>query len=800
MKLKVAALLIALLAGPTDAQDGTICKFPDIRFNPEGSHAEKLEFAIASLRLSLCTFETVTDPNRRYKPPGHDALVQSTLEAYNADLDLLISRLSFPAIAEYRAAYGRVDRDKHAGYWADYLAATEAIYFYDSCDADMGECAIELPITDAVRKRHGMELRPWVNMVAQTLRAKPMPPWFRLGAVSMRYEPNSVAYLRIKTELDDATRSRDEAMQALDKARAKVTEEHKKRSDILTPLRIQIEKDRRTLFEMDLRRRPDTDEVIKDPSWAAHEDIALRAEKRVRELDKAMPSVFATEGDTKAGQKRLREMQDERDAEARTADIAWSERLAMLQPDYTDKELEAREQIERDISINQQDHDRRQTIYDGWVHEAEVKVVAAQVKLDVAFEALTKAQRQMQKWRAGSAIAAVSLIETADARLTPADKDDLEQIQNLMRDLEKEISERETRRSELEAKREKARETMLEAGRVADEMNNRFAASGAASMFIQGAIEAGFSIKDFFKSGRGGPAAILAEAARQGVGLYLSPPSYYDATTKRLSDYARGHDTPSDWALVDIDSMTSRETLIKNLEKNFANLPLKTLVSSIEQTEMTTDLKTEWRKFKTADGNMWKQLKEIGDTEAELEKVTKELGEMTGRAGAFKAVKSFTVKMGEGIAKSLAKEATKKAVAELLEGHFFDEYMMSQVDLSHAVSRLQHAGGLYWSNEDLLAIARAKLSGLLLRDLGPSLLIDELNDPFYPKEDYRFRLEFARALPEDVQDATISVYVGGMKLLRDQGTTEFIWSMPEDAVERLSRTLPETLPIEIVVQ
>ncbi|MEL7257984.1 MAG: hypothetical protein AAFN80_09090, partial [Pseudomonadota bacterium] len=255
-----------------------------------------------------------------------------------------------------------------------------------------------------------------------------------------------------------------------------------------------------------------------------------------------------------------------------------------------------------------------------------------------------------------------------------------------------------------------------------------------------------------------------------------------------------------DWALVDTDSMTSRATLIKNLEKTWANLPLKSLVSTFEEKGLKRDVRVGWKHFKTTDVNMWQQLKRIGEKELELEKVTKELREMTGRAGALTAVKSFTLKMGEGIAKGLAKEATKKAIAEILEGSFFEDYMMSQVDLSHAVTRFQHAGGLYWSNEDLLAIARAKLSGLMLRDLGPSLLIEERNEPFYPEEDYRFRLEFARALPSDVRDATISVYVGGMKLLRDQGSTEFIWRMPEDAVKQLHRSLPETLPIEIVVQ
>ncbi|MBV7393105.1 hypothetical protein [Mameliella sediminis] len=800
MKQLFAVLFACLIAPPLLAQTGTECPIPEVRFDPTASHAERLDAAIISQTFVICTQRQSLRDTARIKPEGDAELVRSMLDAFEADLDLLTSRLTMPPIEDYRAAFARIGRDKQAVAWADYLSATAALHFYDTCNRAKGECAIDLPIMKAVPDRHGMAPRPWVAMIARTMRPEPMPPWFRLGSVSMRYEPDSLAFLRIKSKLDEATRARDEAIRVLDKAKADLAAQLDKRAGVLAPLRQRIEKDRQTLFRMEMQRKPDSNKVMKDPGWQARADIARRAEKRVDELDRAMASVFATEGNTAAGQKRLREMQDERDAEALRADTAWAERIAMLQPDYTAEERAIREKLEQEIGVNQRDHDRRQAIYDGWIREAEIKLVKAQVTLDAAYEVLGAAQKEMQKWYAGQSVASVLLIETDHARFVPAKGDELDKLRTEIARLEAEIADREARRADLQAKREEARQAMLAAGQTADRMNDRLAAAGLASMMAQYAVEAGFSARDFIKSIRGGPAAMLAEAARQGVGIYLSPPSYYDASTKRLSDYARGQDTPSDWALVDLDSLTSRETLVKTVEKNWANLPLKTLVQSLTQENLWRDQRIGWKQFKTVDGNMWQQLRKIGETEVELEKVTKELRAMTGRAGAFAAVKSFTTKLGEGVAKSIAKEATKKAMAEILEGSQFEEYMLAQVDLSQAVARFQHAGGLYWSNEDLLALARAKLSGLLQRDLGPSLLIDERNEPFYPQEGYALRFEFSASSAAQLRDAKIEVFLAGLKLERDQGTTQFIWRLSAEAAERLHRGLPEALPIEILVQ
>lgn len=788
------------------AQTRMDCPDPALKgIDPDTRGIERLDAIILVQEHKLCLMRNFRSADWVFRPAAHEAFFDAFEEFLSIEIDLYKSRLSMPSTSDIQETLQEIGRHGLSKKITDFMDATMIIYEEDKCAQNpifsrdrVFDCPVDLYGTQ-ISQKYGMELRPWVEKAAVELRSEPLPPWFRLGAVSVRYEPDSLAHLRLKTALEEAGRARGDAQVELASRRQAASQAKEKRRASLDPLRTQISKALQALASMEQARRPNASAVMASQQWENFAHIARTAEKRVQELDTAIEHVFATEGDRPAGQLRLKELQSERDAQSAISEQAWADRTALIEPQYSAEETARRKVLTNAIMIDRADHDRRAKLNKGWISETVAAVQRAQANLENVDARLATAQREMQDWYANQKLLNLTRLETKHATLVPAEESEIREMQLHIKSLRAEIERRIAARSELESARRKARKTMLAAGAHADDMNLRLAAAGWGSMLAQATLEVAFVAKDLKDAAALGPQAMLVVATQNLVGNVIWPPTYYDATSQKLSNYALGHEGPDDWELIDLDPSVITEKTRAQIEKQWRQMPFKVMLQVLKEDAARAAVDNSWKRYLHTSAGTRGFLHTIGKQELKLAEISQEMLQMTGKAGMRAAAHHFGAKMVEGLAKSLAKEATKKAIAEFFEGHFLEDYMVSQMELGQAVTRFQHAGSLYWVNEDAITVMRAQLSGILLRNPGPTVLTPEKNAAFFPKASYRFEFTFPDATPKDLAAAEITIIYGGVELERDPGATTPVWRMPENARAVFGRDLPEDLPVEIVL-
>jgi hypothetical protein len=795
-------IFFLLLSSAAFAQVSNDCAIPTANFDPDAPEQERLEGAIAIREYMLCVAIKESNASNRVRPSADADFMADIIEIRRADLALLKSRLSFPPLEDIREAVVATGRPDQEVKYTHYLFATAELHYLENCEGKLnGVCPISPPMQNVVPQSYGMQVRPWVEKTAKELRLSPMLPWFRLGSVSVRYEPDSLAHLRIKAALEVAVSDQNAAQKHLTARRKVASQAREKRRENLDPIRARVSSAQEELFAMEQARRPNAEAAVASQQWDNYAHMAKVAEKRMGELDARIAHVFETEGDRPAGQKRIKKMQVERDGESEISEKAWADRAAMLEPDYTVKELVRRKELNDAIKVDQLDHDRRARLHSGWIAEADGAVATAQIVLEQADAALASTQTKMQNWQASYALMKLTRLETKHATLLPAEEEELKEMQVQILELRQEIDRRVGLRAGMLEGRKKARKEMMDAGAHADAMNIKLDHAGRVSLVAQVAIEVGIVAYDLWDANKkGGPQAMLVVAGQTLASNMIWPPSYVDATRQKISDFAIGQDGPDDWELVNIDPQAIAERAPGLIEKQWRQMPFKVMLQVLKEDAARAAVDKSWKRYLYTSVDKVGFLRTIGAREIELEKITAEMAQMTGKAGLRAAAKHFSGKLIEGLAKSLAKDGAKKLVAEVVEGHYFEEYMVSQLALGQTVSRLQHAGNLYWTNEDAISVLRAILSGILLRDPGPTVLTPEKNNPFYAKPDYRFELTFPDATPKDLAGANITVTVGGVKLVRDANSTAPVWRMPKNARKAFGPELSEDLPIEILLR
>ena len=167
---------------------------------------------------------------------------------------------------------------------------------------------------------------------------------------------------------------------------------------------------------------------------------------------------------------------------------------------------------------------------------------------------------------------------------------------------------------------------------------------------------------------------------------------------------------------------------------------------------------------------------------------------MTKKAAAA-AGKGFLKEAATGILKELGKEATKKALAEMIEGPYFRDYMNSQTMVAKAVGDVQSAGDLYWGTQDEIARTLGARDGILQRLAVEGFLVDR-NEAFYAMPGYKLKLELMDDV--DVSKFDARIWLGEIELLRDKAAGDLVWLIPKDAEYGFEN--PEFLPIRIEVK
>ena len=801
--MKIAVILLTGLSlGIADRASAGDCELPSMVAisDPGASASDKMAEAAVLQIYQLCILEEFERRSDRQRFAGDDAFIESFRDSFQKARDLFLGRKSFPGFARIRER-NDTEATKIAGYgYTTYMHLSEFIYLASQCSDPYCVPRLELqkfaargtdPVDEAAR-------------IAWEIRAEPIDPWFVIGPISVARESTDLTGINLRRKLEDAVFAYDLIAADLNRAKQRLGEAIETRDSVLTPLEDAQQLRQDEMNALLARNGKDETAIRQGSAYKNLSAIIARSERRVGQLDLAITHVFETEGDREAGQKRIRELQDELEAILQKADAAQIERDALFETRLPDEIEDKAVRLRREIRAAADDIQRRKAIYNARVESAQQAMETQNLALLPAAAAKEAARKALKTWENNQALTRIIGVETADAKFVPATEEERQKLQSHIDRIRAEIRERQEIARDLNDKRGSARLAMLEAGEAANDANNRLRDRGAISLIAQAELEIMFAAYDLVKSAKGGPAAVLAEASRQLVMTAAFPPSYYDATKRKLSDYSLYHSAPRATELVDLDAHLTGAPEVKELRKYWQGLPFKVVIKSLEEKAGKSAIESaaDSYLFAAADlpqANQTALLKSIWKREEELASVSKELAAMSGQAGKSAMVAHASKKFVEGLAKSIAKEAVKKGIAELVEGGALETYMEAQLKLAEAVAAFQHAGGLYWANQDALTVLEGMLDGLEAREVNLGPLVDERNDAFYVDAGYKIRIEIKK--PANVEQSQLvgTLTLGGVELKRDTGTTDLVWTVPKDAVEKFDHDKPEGLALVMTV-
>lgn len=404
-------------------------------------------------------------------------------------------------------------------------------------------------------------------------------------------------------------------------------------------------------------------------------------------------------------------------------------------------------------------------------------------------------------------------VETEQAVLEPTDVEGLRKIQNLIKSAYEEVSARSKNKQKLMEARRTANKALEAAVADANDASDDLALRGALSVAYQFMIEVQASAANLALASRGGPGGVLAEAVGQIAtnvaggskyvvgGVALAGPSYYDATglfrdiPQLKQEDAIENDSPA-YTFEDgensIKTIVARETMA---------LPYRTLVAMATAAETANAsgahrslLQSLAAEGLTPNDGLLRQMakKDMASREA-----AQKLGEAIGKAGFKGVVKSILAEAGQNIAKELTKEGFKRAAAEVIEGGALVDYAAAQMAVSEAYARMMIAGDAYWENEAAIETLLVFIKSLTERQHLGEMQATK-NDAFYPLPGYRFVISLVPGSIPNTNRFDADVYLHGVKLWRDQNSTQLAWKIPEDA--KFGKDLPETLTLRIEIK
>lgn len=404
-------------------------------------------------------------------------------------------------------------------------------------------------------------------------------------------------------------------------------------------------------------------------------------------------------------------------------------------------------------------------------------------------------------------------VETEQAVLEPTDIEGLRKIQNLLENTYDEISARSKNKKKLMDGRRAANKALEAAVADANSAADDLALKGALSVAYQYMIEVQASAVNLALAARGGPGGVLAEAVGQIAtnvaggskyvvgGVALAGPSYYDATGlfRDVPKIARDAGTEDEAPLYTFEdgensfkSVVARETMA---------VPYRTLVkmATAVQTAKASGQHRSLLQSLASEGLTPNNslLRQMAAKDTATRVAAQELGQAIGKAGFRGIAKSILADAAENIAKELTKEGFKRAAAEVVEGGALVEYAASQMAVSEAYARMIVAGNEYWDNEaaieSLLGFANSLTERQHLGEMQATK-----NDAFFPLPGYRFVVSLVPGSIPNTKKFDADVFLHGVKLQRDQTSTEFAWKVPDGAV--FGNGLPEALTLKVEIK
>ena len=696
MRVWIAGLICAVvvMSGAAGAQG---CELPDVSayWQPGTPDREQRELAVQLQDYQLCQLEAFAKNPKRRKFPGDEAMIASFRKSIQQNRDLFAKRSSFPGAAVIlERALADKKMQAAAGGFATYQDLSRDIYLAETCDVN--ECLGEV-LLDEYRSQ-GKDPYADAARFAREARGASLEPWFLLGNLTIKRETNDLTGLRLRQAFDEAIERHNTLLAELSNVRAALNEVIKTRNGIMQPLEADQRVRTNALNGILAQYQIDPAQVRASDAHKGFTARIAKADRRMLQLDKAITHLFATRGDTQEGQDLIRGLQDEREAVEVKAETARQDREMLFSPDLPLDVAAKVKVMRREVDDGQADINRRKRIYSARTDRAEAKVYSVIAALDKAAEQRNAARKAYGNYTDNLRLMRVIRVTTDHATLVEATEEEIERFRKHLDGVRREVRARRAALPELDVRRDETRKAMLEAGDRANEANIALRNSGFVSYIAQASIEVAFAAYDLAQAYKVGPAGFFTEATKQIVMGVAYPPSYYDAGSYTLSEYALGQSAPRSSELVDIDKNLSGAPAAKTLEKNFRSMPFKVILKALEESAAKSSVGAARDSYisavlsaTTSETIQREFLEEAWKQEARLGEISKELAKMTGAAGKGKFAAQASLKIGKDLLKGVAKEAAKKGIAEVIEGGYLEDYMLAQLELAQAVVERRHA-------------------------------------------------------------------------------------------------------------
>ncbi len=669
--------------------------------------------------------------------------------------------------------------------------------------------------------RHFLNISGQTFVVDLKITGEPEPEGvIIIGAISVERASTSLTYQNLKAAVRNAKDDAENADEAFEHAHQRLQAAVQDSSAILTPLYDADQAMSTKLYELQAKGRKDTETVVQLPEYAKIGEAIARHQNRLDVLKNAAKNVEATEAKTPHGKARLEELAAERETVESKITTLEKTRDALFTPERTPAELTAIQNLKSEIADTRADIERREKIYQDRIARAEGPITQLRSSRQTAYAKLDAARKKLVDWERNSGLLQITGLTTRHATYEPAEADEIETLYDLTADVYEELAKHEGVQQQLAANRDQAREQMLAAAQAAEDANNRLETYGNLSLIAQAATEAVDSFYSIAKVAELGPGAVIAEASRQMLFNTVLPPTYYDSTRMRLSDYtahgSRLSRLKNNYQVIDTDAWAAGLPAASTVRNFWLNLPYKIVIQHLQHAKASGAMKTASYRMANAingrnsspiaNAGVWKRyLRAVAEKDRALTNAAKELADVTGREGMRGIVRSYVKDIGFSLARGLGKEALKRAQAEFIEGGALEDYMLAQVELGRAVARVQHASDKYWVNKDSIDILRPMYEGLSQRHDAGLDLVETRNEPFNAEAGYLVELTIKGQETNDLQNMKADLYLGGQLLTRADKSGALAWRIPESAAEHFKQMAqadggPVELPVQLKVE
>jgi hypothetical protein len=793
----------AVIAGAAAAQE---CALPDVAAygRPDTSDQQNLEIAAALAAYQLCTWDAFFKEPKRKRFPGDDAMMKSFQDAFRKNRDMFATRSSFPGVDVIlqRAKMDHV-MQKQMIDLSTYYHLSPMIYYAENCQTNDCTAKVILDETLAI----GRDPYAEAAQIAREVRAVPAQPWFLLGDLTIKRASGDLTGQSLKAGFNDAVVAHHAQLVELARLRRALYDVLDTREEIMKPLEAGQRKLQNAISAVLAKHQADPKMVRASDAHLGLSRVIEQAERSMGRIDQAITLLVEQRPNTLAVQDRIRALQDKYEAFDARAELALQDREMLFAPDLPQYVADKVKILRRQNEDAKADLRRSNNIYGPGIERAEAKLHQAIAATEKTAKARNLARVALGKWSDNLRLQRVTGVRTKHAKLVEATEYELLRFQKHLDEVRRDVRTLRSKVHDLSDDRRAAKVVMLQAGNNANQANITLRNAGFISYIAQANLEVAFAAYDLAKSAELGPASFATEATKQFIMNAAFPPTYYDAARYALSEYSIGHDAPrsTEFVELDVQGMATLVPSADKLEKWFYGQPFKLVLKSLEESSKRVVLEAAEEKylFAALDATPSQQANLavfIYKQRKTLSEASKELAVMTGKAGKKAFAAHAASKFIDDLAKGIAKEVIKKGLAELIEGGQLEDYMLAQLELAQSVALFQHAGNLYWHNQDALVILEAMLDGLERRQAEIELLVDEKNAAFFITDGYRIELDISGDEDFDVSKLDGTLTLGGVVLKRNYQATTLVWQVPFGVVDQFDHDQPERLPLVLTIK